>query len=390
MIGVIVAAGVFWSLAEGVILRIALDTADASFQSADALMEDETVQPENPAMTGSASSLVSWEELGRQGRRYVTAGPHSSAIGEFWKSPVLDPIRVYVGLNNAETVEERAVLALEEMKRQGGFERSVLVVVAPTGTGWIDPAAMDTLEYLHKGDVASVALQYSYLSSWLSLLVEPEQGLDAARALFQEVYSYWKGLPLDKRPRLYLHGLSLGALNSQMATDIYDVVGDPFQGALWSGPPFRSQRWASVMATREAGSPAWLPRFRDGSVVRFSNQTANPQDGYAPWGAIRFIYLQYASDPIVFFDPKSFYREPEWLKGARGPDVSPGFGWIPIVTGLQLVFDMAIATSAPIGYGHVYAPEHYINAWISPTDPADVDDHVSARLKEALLIGISQ
>jgi uncharacterized membrane protein len=384
VIGVVVAAGVFWSLAQGVVLRIALDTADAWFQGADALMEDDTLQPKNPAMTGSASSLVSWEGLGRQGRRYVTAGPRSPAIGEFWKRPTMDPVRVYVGLNSAQSVQHRAVLALEELKRQGGFERSVLVVVAPTGTGWIDPAAMDTLEYLHKGDVASVALQYSYLSSWLSLLVEPEQGLDAARALFHEVYSYWKGLPLDKRPRLYLHGLSLGALNSQMATDIYDVVGDPFQGALWSGPPFRSQRWSSVTALREAGSPAWLPRFRNGSVVRFSNQTANLQDGSGPWGAIRFIYLQYASDPIVFFNPQSFYREPEWLKGARGPDVSAKFRWIPIVTGLQLVFDMATATSAPIGYGHVYAPEDYIDAWISLTDPPDVDAQVSARLKEAL------
>lgn len=384
VIGVTIAAAVFWSLAQGVVLRLALDAADASFQSADSLIEADTQQPENPAMTGSAASLLSWEGLGRQGRRYVTAGQRGRAIGDFWGKSALDPVRVYVGLNNAESVEERAVLALEELKRQGGFERSVLVVVAPTGTGWIDPAAMDTLEYLHQGDVASVALQYSYLSSWLSLLVEPEQGLDAARALFQEVYAYWKDLPRDQRPRLYLHGLSLGALNSQMATDIYDVVGNPFQGALWSGPPFRSQRWASVTATREAGSPAWLPRFRDGSVVRFSNQTTAPDGEYASWSAIRFIYLQYASDPIVFFDPTSFYREPDWLKGVRGPDVSTRFRWIPIVTGLQLVFDMAIATSAPIGFGHVYAPEHYIDAWISLTEPPAVDLEVSARLKETL------
>ena len=50
-----------------------------------------------------------------------------------------------------------------------------LIVVMPTGTGWIDPAAMDTVEYLHGGDVASVAIQYSYLTSWLSLLAHLSQ-----------------------------------------------------------------------------------------------------------------------------------------------------------------------------------------------------------------------
>jgi uncharacterized membrane protein len=314
----------------------------------------------------------------------VTSGPSSSAISAFWERPARQPVRVYVGLNSAPSVEERATLALEELKRQGGFRRSLLVVVSPTGTGWIDPAALDSLEYLHQGDVASVALQYSYLTSWLSLLMEPENGVHAARSLFNKVYSHWRTLPTDRRPRLYLHGLSLGALNSQLSTDIYDVVADPFHGALWSGPPFRSQRWSEVTRLREPESPAWLPRFRDGSVIRFANQVARPENSYAGWGPIRFIYLQYASDPVVFFDPKAFYREPDWLKGKRGPDVSPRFKWIPIVTGLQLVFDMAIATSSPTGFGHMYAPEDYLASWISLTEPAEVDANISARLKDVL------
>jgi uncharacterized membrane protein len=384
VLGVGVVIALFWSVGEGVVMRLALDAADASFQKVDALLEPDVSQPTVTSMTGSPASLVSWSGLGRQGRYYITTGPRSQAIGQFWNDAAQDPVRVYIGLNNAESVEERAALALEELKRQGGFDKSLLVVIAPTGTGWIDPEAMDTLEYLHRGDVASVALQYSYLTSWLSLLVEPDSGLDAARALFNEVYAYWKTLPRDRRPRLYLHGLSLGALNSQMATDIYDVVADPFQGALWSGPPFRSERWRAVTAMRTEGSPSWLPRFRDGSVVRFSNQNESPDRGYAPWGPIRLVYLQYASDPVVFFDPASFYREPAWLRGKRGPDVSPRFTWIPVVTGLQLVFDMAIATSSPIGYGHVYAPEDYVDAWITLTDPTDLGPERISRLKQML------
>src|SRR5215468_618501 len=284
----------------------------------------------------------------------------------------LQPVRVYVGLRSADTPEMRAKLALEELKRVGGFERSVLIVVTPTGTGWVDPAAIDSVEYLHNGAVARVALQYSYLASWLSLLVEPGYGADAARALFKEIYGYWITLPQNSRPRLYLHGLSLGAMNSEQSTDLIEGLGDPFAGALWSGPPYSSKLWRWLTDRRNPGSPAWLPRFRDGSFVRFMNQHGEAADPTsspnAAWGPMRIVYLQYASDPVTFFDYRSFYREPDWMLPPRGLDVSPQLRWYPVVTLLQLALDMLMATTAPIGHGHVYAPVHYIEAWMEVTD----------------------
>lgn len=99
------------------------------------------------------------------------------------------------------------------------------------------------------------------------------------------------------------------------------------------------------------------------------------QNGEAPgngdrWGPLRIVYLQYASDAVVFFDSHSFYRQPDWMNEPRGPDVSPQLRWYPVVTMLQLALDMAFATATPIGHGHVYAPEHYVDAWI---EVADVD-----------------
>lgn len=366
--GIAVTVLLFWSIAEGVFFRFALQLADSSFQRLDALIEDDRPRPSDPNKTGSTASLLDWDGLGRAGREFIAAGPTREAIGAFLGRSALEPLRVYVGLNSAETAAERARLALEELKRVGGFERSLLIVVVPTGTGWIDPEAMDTVEYLHGGDVASVAVQYSYLTSWLSLLVEPEYGRETARALFAEVYAYWTKLPRDHRPKLYLHGLSLGALNSDLSTDLFDVVGDPFQGALWSGPPFASTTWKTVTAERNPGSPAWLPRFRDGSIIRFTNQENALAMPGAHWGVMRIVYLQYASDPVTFFDPLSFYRAPAWMAAPRGPDVSPEFRWYPVVTFLQLLLDMATATTTPMGYGHVYAPEHYIDAWVEVTD----------------------
>jgi uncharacterized membrane protein len=380
--GVVIAVTLFWSVIDGVLFKFALHAADSSFQAFDELIEPESQQPTDSNKTGSDASLIEWDELGRAGREFIATGPTNKDLQSFLGRDALEPIRVYVGLRSAETAEGRAKLAVEELKRVGGFERSVLIVVMPTGTGWIDPAAMDTVEYLHEGDVASIAMQYSYLTSWLSLLVEPDYGADAARALFAEVYAHWIKLPKESRPRLYLHGLSLGALSSEQSAELFEVIGDPYQGALWSGPPFPSRIWRSVTDDRVSGSPAWLPRFRDGSYVRFTSQENALAIPGAHWGPMRIVYLQYASDPVTFFDYRSLYREPEWMIAPRGPDVTSELRWYPVVTLLQLTLDMAMATTAPIGYGHVYAPAHYIDAWIEVTDVGGWTAEQITRLKQ--------
>lgn len=380
-IGVTVALIVFGSLMNGVLLRYALHVADSSYKALDDLIEADTAQPTDPAKTGSSASLMQWNELGRMGREYVALGPSAKDIGTFLGRQAVEPIRVYAGLNSARTPQARAELALQELKRVGAFERSVLVIITPTGTGWVDPAGIDTLEYLHGGDVASVAVQYSYLASWLSLLVEPGYGGETSRALFHEVYGYWTSLPKDHRPKLYLYGLSLGAMNTERSNELFEVLGDPYQGVLLSGPPFPSSIWRSLTSQRNEGSPYWLPRFRDGSYVRFTSQRNALDIPGAHWGPMRVVYLQYASDSITFFDPLSFYRAPPWMAKPRGPDVSPELRWYPVVSFLQELVDLAMATTVPMGHGHVYAPEHYIDAWIEVTDVKGWSDADIKRLK---------
>lgn len=383
-VAICLSVALFWTVANGVLARAIVNAFDASFKQLDALVEDDIAAPPEPHRTGSMASLVAWRDLGRQGRRFVAAGPSGQDIAAVTGRPAVDPLRVYVGLHSAETIEQRVALALAELERVGGFERSVLVVVTPTGTGWIDPGAVAAVEHLHHGDVATVAVQYSYLASWLSLLIQPEHGADSARALFRAVYDHWRALPRQTRPRLFLHGLSLGALHSERSVDMWDIVGDPFHGAVWSGPPFRSQTWQWVTANRNPDSPAWLPRFRDGAVIRFTNQVDQLADFDAPWSPLRIVYLQYASDPVSFFDPMAFLREPAWLAGERGPDVSPRLRWFPVVTMLQLAVDLAAAADAPVGHGHSYATEHYIDAWRAVSASADWSDADIARLKAAI------
>jgi len=350
-------------LSNSIVLRIALQVIDSSFRQADALIPPDTVPPRETYRTGSPRSLIAWENLGRMGRRFVSSAPTATDIAAQAGQPARTPLRVYAGLPSADSAHARARLALAELKRVGGFSRGALIILTPTGTGWVDPAGIESIEYLFHGDVASVAMQYSYLSSPLSLMIEPEYGEESSQALFEVVYGYWRTLPHDARPKLYLHGLSLGAMNSERSLELFDVLGDPPQGALWSGPPFAARQWRRMTHMRNAGSPAWLPQFRDGRFVRFMNQHGSPVPADAPWGPMRVMYLQYASDAITFFDHRDLFSAPDWLHPVRGPDVAPQMRWYPVVSTMQLVLDMMLADNAPMGYGHVFAPSHYVAAW---------------------------
>lgn len=357
-----------WTLTNGFLLSGALRLADGSFRQLDAFIPDELSAPSTPLVSGSSQSHVDWMELGRAGRNFVSGVTPFDALAAYHPEGATAPIRLYVGLAAGETIEDRAALALAELLRTDAFEREILVIVTPTGTGMIDPDAIRSLEFLTAGNVATVAVQYSYMASWLTLLVEPDYGEESARAVFSTIYEYWRELPPDERPQLYLHGLSLGAMNSDLSADMFDVIGDPYQGALWSGPPFPSRTWNTATRERRPGSPAWLPRFRDGSVIRFANQNGFgdpdlPERDFAPWAPLRIVYLQYASDPITFFSPRIAWRHPDWLREPRGPDVSAELRWIPVVTMLQLFADITAARAAPLGHGHFYAPEHYVTAW---------------------------
>lgn len=368
IVGLVVTALLFWNIGSGVIVHQAFLAFDRVYAKLDATFEDGSPQPTDPMKTGGPGSLLTWEGLGRAGRETIAAKPDKAMIEAMTGLPAQEPLRVYVGLNSAETVEERAQLALDELIRIGAFDRANLVIVTPTGTGWVDPEGQSALEYVLHGDIASVSVQYSYLASWLALLADPTYGIDTARAVFAKVYDHWHTLPKDRRPRLYLNGLSLGSFNSDLSHDLFQVIGDPYQGALWVGPPFPSRTWNNVTAQRNPGTPAWLPEFRDGSVIRFTSQTNKLDDAPAPWGPYRIIYLQYASDAVTFFDPYALWRRPAWLQQPLGPDVSPDFTWIPVVTFLQLGIDIMLATTPPLGHGHSYAFPHYLDAWASLTD----------------------
>lgn len=353
--------------------------ADKSYTVAQDLFESAPPPPDDSLRSGSAASLIDWGAMGRPGRNFVTSGPDASDIADFGARPAKQPLRVYVGLAQADSAQERADLALAELQRIGAFERKLLIVAMPTGTGWLDPGSFDVVEYMHGGDIASVAVQYSYLQSPLALILETDSGLEQSRALVTTIHRYWRDLPEDARPRLYMHGLSLGAWASMYGTDLEALVDDPIDGAFWAGPPFPSSLWNSAMAGRKPGTPYVAPDVADGRLFRFASHT-KPAGGPDGWGSMRLMFLQYSSDPIVFYQPSSLWRAPTWMREPPASDVSPDLRFMPVVTQFQLALDMAIALSAPSGHGHSYYAHDYIGPWLAVTAPDGWTEDDTARL----------
>ncbi|WJY23335.1 alpha/beta-hydrolase family protein [Fontisubflavum oceani] len=331
-------------------------------------------------MVGSAASLIDWTAIGAPGRDFILSGPDAAAISAFSGRDALDPIRVYVGRANGATPQERAELALAELLRLGAFEREVLVVASPTGTGWMDPGAHDPVEYMHNGDIATVAVQYSYLQSPLALILETNTGLEQATALQDVVHGHWQTLPPEERPRLYVHGLSLGAWSSMHATNLFRLLDDPIDGAFWAGPPFPSAFWTYVQSQRNPGSPWVLPEIGDGSLIRYASHVADASESDAVWGDMRIVFLQYSSDPIVFYEPASLWRAPPWMRDPPAADMSEHFIFMPIVTQFQLALDMALSFGSPPGHGHAYYAADYIGPWVQVTNPAGWTEADTRRL----------
>jgi uncharacterized membrane protein len=100
------------------------------------------------------------------------------------------------------------------------------------------------------------------------------------------------------------------------------LLDDPIDGAYWAGPPFSSAFWNYVQNQRNPGTPWVLPTIGDGSLVRYASHTADASEAVADWGDMRIVFLQYSSDPVVFYDPRSLWRAPPWMLEPPAEDVS--------------------------------------------------------------------
>jgi uncharacterized membrane protein len=358
-VGVLVGIVVFYDL---VVASWAIPTLEAAHRSSDRSFDPGVNPPASSLLSGSTQSLIGWEEMGRQGRVFVTEAPSPADLEAFSGGPATEPIRIYVGLQVADSAEARAQVALAEMERTGAFQREVIVLVSPTGSGWIDPYAIGPLEFMYAGDTAAVAVQYSYLASWLVMIQNQDIATDASAALYRAVSRRIQEEPESSRPKLLLYGESLGSFGWERTFSGLEGVVDGVDGALWVGPPRVNPLWRSLMSRRDPGSPMWRPIFQNGETVRFGPDVGSLLAPGARWSQPRIVYLQHASDPITWLGLGVLFDKPEWLNPPRGPDVSAHTPYVPVVTYFQMVIDLILGTNAPVGHGHKFGPAQ-AGAW---------------------------
>jgi uncharacterized membrane protein len=330
--------------------------------------------------SGGPGSLVTWESLGNQGRIFVDGAPIVEELSKFNGAPAVEPIRAYAGLESTDGIKAAAGLAADELVRMGGLQRKVIAVATTTGTGWINAAEADSIEYMFNGDTAIVSMQYSFLPSWLSFLVDKENARQAGQALFEAVSAKVHDLPEAQRPKLVVFGESLGSFGGEAPFLSVNNIVARTDGALFSGPTFNNTMWQEATGNRDSGSPQWLPIYQQGENVRFAARPDNLGRPAAPWGYPKVVYLQHASDPITWWNPDLLFQRPDWLEERPGYDRVKEMSWYPIVTFLQVSADMAVAVDVPDGHGHRYIRD-VVNAWAAILEPPGWTPQKTERLR---------
>jgi len=383
-VGWALVVGSTYLVVSGLLLQGFVNVMNSAYSTRDTTTAEGVHQPATSLRSGGPGSLIPWDTLGYQGRNFTGEGPSVSDIENFTHHPAMEPIRIYAGLASASSADSQAALAVRDLQRAGAFGRKDLLVVTTTGSGWVDPALVDSFEYLSGGDSATVAIQYSYLPSWVSYLVDQSKALAAGRALFDAVYGAWVKLPSDHRPRLFVAGESLGSFGGEAAFTGENDLANRTDGALFAGPPNFNTLLRQFSESRESGSPEVQPVYQDGQTVRFANDptTAIPPQG-KPWEGSRILYMMHPSDPIVWWSPHLIFSEPDWIGEPPGKDVLKTMFWMPFITFWQVTADLPFATGVPDGHGHRYSAE-YVDGWNAVMRPVGITSGDLASLRKII------
>lgn len=336
----------------------------------------------NPMVSGDPDSLVRWNTLGREGRRHAVtyvrpapltdrptrisgqARPDLSITTVMHEDAKASPIQVFVGLDSAASPAARVELALAELDRTDAWSRSVLMLISPTGTGYVNYVAVACVQYLTRGDVASVTLQYSKRPSPLSL-GKVKDAREQNRLLWLRIFERVRAMPPEQRPKVVLFGESLGALTSQNVLIGWGTLGLQALGidrALWIGTP-EGSRWMHEVT----GEPR--PDVDKTLIAEVNDYEQFCDLGDERKEHVRYVLLSHDNDGVTKFGPGLINRRPPWL-GPRRPQhaeipgrsprgIPSSMRWRMATTFYQSLIDMKNAQipGAYRAWAHDYRPD---------------------------------
>jgi len=363
----LVAGSVTW-LTRSVIAVKGLDALSASAAKINDDPPEELHAPSSALVSGGPGATQPWSQLGREGQIYTAHTPTAAQLGALTGHDAVQPIRLYAAPRTGEVSPDELVdTIVQEIRRTHALDRRYVNVVGTTGSGWVDEYNVRSLETLTGGDVATIAVQYSFLPSVVQFLTNRSLPAQVGRKLVRRVSQLIEARPATHRPKLLLSGESLGALSTEAPFTAAAQVLSSVDGALWSGTPNSTPLWRSVSSSRQQGSPQVAPVVDNGRHIRFAGNPGQlDHDAYGRplgvWEFPRVLFLQHPSDPIVWWDPSLIYRQPAWTRERAGADVDKELTWYPLITFWLTTVDLISANSAVGGHGHRYRAEQ-VNGW---------------------------
>jgi uncharacterized membrane protein len=334
--------------------------------------------PMNPHVTAGPNSVVAFDAIGKEGRRFVLMALTPEQITAVMGEPATAPVRAVAGFGSASSAQDRAKIALAELERLGGFQRSVIVVAAPTGVGYVNYSFAEAVEYLTRGDCAIVVPQYALVPSALALR-ETREGELQQELILAGIRDRIAEMPPESRPRLVQFGESLGA---EVALDVAASSTDRFpelglDSGLYLGTPFRTQLWKRWFADSATVDPSGLL----GLVAQ-----AGDIDSLPP--SVRHVMVVHHDDPIKKFDYAAVVRAPWWMGPAetRPPGVPRETAFRPVITFIITLVDLKNGMNSKPGQfvrqGHDYRIE--LAEAVRRTYRLGASEEQMARIEQAL------
>jgi uncharacterized membrane protein len=340
--------------------------------------------PRSSYVSGGPGSVVPFESLSREGRRFTNMVLTRPEIADVMGTEAAaDPIRLFVGLDSAAEVEDRVDLVMDELIRTRAFDRRVLCLASPTGSGYINYVMAESLEYLTLGDCAIATMQYSMLPSSMSL-TRTALAIEQNRALMHAITGYLRGMPEGKRPRFVLFGESLGALTMQDVwrhRTVEAINHDFVHSSLYLGTPSATEFAKAWRLNPSKVDPG-------GTIVEVDNMgeyLSMPDERRA---VLRHVLISHNDDPIPKFGTNLLLRRPWWLgpPQTRPAGVPKSSKWRPGTTFVLTAVDMVNAMEVVPGTfgrrGHDYRED--IAAFVSAAYALPATAGQMARIERAL------
>lgn len=345
--------------------------------------------PTNPNVSAGPKSLMDFDDIGMEGRRFVLMALTAQEISAVMGEPATDPIRIVAGFESKKDTKKRAELCLKEMEAVGAFDKSMICIASPTGVGYVSYMFAETMEYLTRGDIALVMPQYALVPSFMALF-DTHDGRYLQRLVLRMTRDRIASMPPEKRPRLVQFGESLGA---QVALDVaypngaeeFDALG--IEAGLYLGVPFRSHTWNAWRNAPQEFDPArTMWSVPDSNMLTRVNERRSTKP--------KHVMIVHDDDPVNKISYRLVVKQPWWMgpPSTRPPKIPRETVWRPVTTFVITVIDLMNGMNFKPGelvrMGHDYrmdtrdSCEFVFDLHASPQQQAAIDAALVARETE--------